>query len=117
MSEGVVVTNPLGFFTYYNQAALDIIGSHTNWLYNNVNNKEDFKIKGHYYFYEREKQIKLRTKSKKLSEIVAYNYQSPEGTLNGWKNSKDHNKVLNNPNLSYIVIASKDKFTAAILYN
>lgn len=28
MSEGVVVTNPLGFFTYYNQAALDIIGSH-----------------------------------------------------------------------------------------
>lgn len=28
MSEGVIVTNPLGYFTYYNQAALDIIGSH-----------------------------------------------------------------------------------------
>lgn len=27
MSEGVIVTNPLGFFTYYNQAAMDIIGS------------------------------------------------------------------------------------------
>jgi signal transduction histidine kinase/CheY-like chemotaxis protein/HPt (histidine-containing phosphotransfer) domain-containing protein len=26
MSEGVIVTNPQGFFTYYNQSALDIIG-------------------------------------------------------------------------------------------
>ena len=30
MSEGVIVTNKYGFFTYYNQSALDIIGNNIN---------------------------------------------------------------------------------------
>ena len=37
-----------------------------------------------------------------LGEVVAYNYHTPESTLQAWKNSPTHNEILINPNYSNI---------------
>lgn len=82
MSEGVIVTNPLGYFTYYNQAALDIIGSHIH----DINFESSVKLLG---FHDTEgnfiskKDLPFATGLQKTlstdQEIFVKNSKNPDG--------------------------------------
>ncbi len=82
MSEGVVVTNPNGFFTYYNQAALDIIGTEVKDVHypSSIDllgfyNSEQQKInKNKILFYSALKKETLTDQ-----EIFVQNNRNPEG--------------------------------------
>lgn len=82
MSEGVIVTNPLGYFTYYNQAALDIIGSNIH----DINFESSVQLLG---FHDTEgnfiskKDLPFATGLQKTlstdQEIFVKNSKNPEG--------------------------------------
>ena len=106
----------LPFLEYGCEECFDIAGSHVEWLSENVSSKEDMVEKAHYYFTEREQQIKLRIKAKYVSETVAYDFRSAVGVVFAWHKSYKHNKVLNNSKFTHVVFASKDKFVIAVFY-
>ena len=106
----------LPFLEYGCEECFDIAGSHVEWLSENVFSKEDMEEKAHYYADERATQIKLRTKAKYVSEVVAYDFRSAVGVVFAWHKSYKHNKVLNNSKFTHVVFASKDKFVIAVFY-
>ena len=48
----------------------------------------------HNDFVSRSENIIRVLGAKKVDENVGYNYQSPEGVLNGWLNSPEHKKII-----------------------
>lgn len=55
-------------------------------------------LASHDYFMNRQATFPNRL----LGEVVAWNYHTPESTLQAWKNSPAHNAVLLNPNYTRI---------------
>jgi len=49
---------------------------------------------GHHYFDQRAANIKQVLNASKVSENIAYNYNSNEGVLNAWLNSEGHKAVI-----------------------
>jgi len=51
---------------------------------------------------------------KHFGEILASGFNTEKGALNGFKNSKEHNAIMLNPNWKYIGVGIKDKVYCVI---
>lgn len=58
------------------------------------NNMIESNLVSHNDFVSRSENIRKVLGAKNVGENVGYNYQSPEGVLNGWLNSPEHKKII-----------------------
>lgn len=72
------------------------------WLNENVKNKEDFEIKGHYFLNERQSSSNIDDKDVNYGEITCYGYVSEKSKLQAYLKSKLHKECIENPNFNYI---------------
>ena len=65
----------------------------------------------HDNFQQRSQTLMDNANAKSVGENVAYGFNSAQGVVNGWLNSEEHKKIIENPNYTHFGISTDSNST------